>query len=310
MDSRITETPLLELRNVSYIQKQQTIVKDINLKLYPGEIHAFVGDRGTGKSTLGKLMALMETPSTGKIFWEGKEVSNFKSFKTTGIQVVHQEGGLIDYFCVAENLFLPEKIFKPFPFTNKRKMGLMAADFFKKHGFSLNPASPVNSLNLSEKTTVTLLRSIYRKPKLLIIDEALEKLSGMDHDKILYLLQELARQKVAIVCISHRIDDIYNLAETISVIRDGRILLTDATKNIDRLNLIKMCYTQVTRNKKTEDINKEFYQLLRYNEAILKNLPITLIVTDDQNNIKMINDQGQGFFKGFINNKEFRFSVD
>ncbi|MBI9060311.1 MAG: hypothetical protein JEZ01_21265 [Labilibaculum sp.] len=212
------------------------------------------------------------------------------------VQIVFQNDGLIDYFTVAENMFIPEQVFRPFPFLGKKKIIAQAGDFIEKNGFSIDPLRPYNSLTMSEKVVIEFLRCVYRNPDILILDESLEKLSGSDLIKVIKLLKKLANSGMAIICISHRIDDIYNIAKRVAVIRDGKILLTDATKNIDRLNLIKMCYTQVSRNKQAEDINKEFYQLLRYNEAILKNLPICLIVTGDQNNIKMINDMGQNFF--------------
>ena len=289
---------LLELKNISFSKNNIDIIKNLDFEIKSGEIHAIVGDRGTGKSSLGLIMGLYEQADKGTVSWKGSKItfSYFKPVKNPGIQIIHQHEGLIDYFTVAENIFIPEKIFRPLPFRGRKKMILEAEKLIHDHGFSIDPLCTFQSLTMSEKVVVDFLRCIYRKPELLILDETLEKLTGKDLDQIIILLKELSDKGMAIICISHRIDDIYNLARKVSIIRDGKILLTDATKNIDRLNLIKMCYTQITRNKKSEDINKEFYQLLRYNEAILKNLPIALIVTDDQNNIKMINDQGQNFF--------------
>jgi len=294
----VNSSNLLELKNISFSKNNIDIINNLNFDIRSGEIHAIVGDRGTGKSSLGLIMGLYERPDKGSIFWKGNKISfsYFKPVKNPGIQIIHQHEGLIDYFTVAENLFIPEKIFRPLPFKGRKKMIMEAESLIHGHGFSIDPLSTFQSLTMSEKVVVDFLRCIYRKPELLILDETLEKFTGKDLDQIILLLKELSEKGMAIICISHRIDDIYNLARKVSIIRDGKILLTDATKNIDRLNLIKMCYTQITRNKKSEDINKEFYQLLRYNEAILKNLPIALIVTDDQNNIKMINDQGQNFF--------------
>lgn len=301
MDSSTPDprVPLVELRHVGYTLKGRTIIHDVNLSISEGEIHAFVGDRGTGKSTLARLIGLIDQPTEGRVVWRGKEVRgiHYRSLSTPRIQFIHQEEGLIDYFCVAENIFLPEKVFRPFPFASHKKMAAKAGELISRYGFLIDPLQSVSTLNMSERTIISLLRCIYRDPEILVLDETLEKLSGIDYDRVIAILRDLAAQGVAIICISHRIDDIYTIARNVSVIREGRILLTDSTKNIDRLNLIKMCYTQITRNKESEDINREFYQLLRYNEAILKNLPITLIVTDDQDHIKMINDQGQSFLR-------------
>jgi signal transduction histidine kinase/ABC-type branched-subunit amino acid transport system ATPase component len=298
MDCQVNEKPLLELRGISFFKEKLQVFNDLNFKLYSGEIHALVGDRGTGKSSLGLIMSLNEQPEDGSVLWKGRRMlyHYLKPMKNPGIQIVYQNDGLIDYFTVAENMFLPENIFRPFPFSSRKKLILLADAFIRELGFDIDPLRTFQDLSMSERVVVNILRSLYRKPELLILDEALEKLTGKDLDRVIFLLKKHAEEGMAVFCISHKIDDIYNLARKITIIRDGKILLTDSSKNIDRLNLIKMCYTQVTRNKESEDISKEFYQLLRYNEAILKNLPISLIVTDDRNHIKMINDQGQSFF--------------
>ena len=294
----MTVDPLLELRKICLFEEGLPEIRDLDFTLERGEIHALIGDRGTGKSTIGMLMALNQKPSGGTILWENREIRfrRFQSMQNPGVQILFQNEGLIDYFTVAENMFLPEKIFRPFPFNGRKKMYQQAQKIIGEYGFDLDPHNHYAGLTMSEKVVLDFLHCIYREPKLLIIDEALARLNGAHFDKVIKILKQKTREGLAVICISHRIDDVYDLADKISVIRDGKILLTDTTGNMDRLNLIKLCYTQVARSTESEDLNKEFYQLLRYNEAILKNLPITLIVTDDNNRIKMINDQGMLFF--------------
>ncbi|GAB1482991.1 hypothetical protein MASR2M78_18070 [Treponema sp.] len=298
MASPQIEKPILELKDVSFNNNQVNIINHIDLKIQRGEIIAIAGDRGSGKSTLRNILALHQGPSSGCVEWKGMPVSKY-SFRINKprIQMVHQDDALISYFTVAENMFLPEQIFRPFPFIDRKRMIASAGEFIEQHGFSIDPKRIFTSLTMSERVVLEFLRCIFREPDVLILDESLSKLSGKDLDQVVYLLKEQAAKGMAIICISHRIDDIYNLAQKVAVIREGRILLTTETRKIDRLNLIKLCYTQVTRNKASEDINREFYQLLRYNEAILRNLPISLVVTDDLDNIKMINDLGQTFFQ-------------
>jgi len=94
----------------------------------------------------------------------------------------------------------------------------------------------------------------------------------------------------SILLITHRIDEVFDLADRVSVVKNGEILITDHVRNIDRINLIKMAYMQLSAEQQVEDLNKEFYHLLKYNEAILRHLPVNLIVTDDARRIKMVND--------------------
>ncbi|MGI9569736.1 MAG: ATP-binding protein, partial [Desulfobulbia bacterium] len=99
----------------------------------------------------------------------------------------------------------------------------------------------------------------------------------------------------AILCLTNSIDEVYDLADTISILRNGTIILTDSAVNLDKINLIKLCYSQMEEEDLSDQF-REFYQLLQYNEAILQKLPINLIVTDDNNIIRMVNDHGKSYF--------------
>ena len=95
---------------------------------------------------------------------------------------------------------------------------------------------------------------------------------------------------MSILVITNRIDDVYSFADRVTILKHGKLLLTDNVRNIDKINLIKMAYTQISTDRKGQTLNQEFYQLLKYNEAILRHLPVNLIITDPENRIKMVND--------------------
>jgi len=148
----------------------------------------------------------------------------------------------------------------------------------------------VEELNPSDQILVDILKHIYVQPRLLILDEALEKLPSDSFNKVVNILVNLKQAGTSILLITHKIDDVYDLADHVSILKNGEILLTDDVHNIDKINLIKMAYIQLSDDPHITDLNKEFYQLLKYNEAILRNLPVNLIVTDNDNRIKMVND--------------------
>ena len=298
MQSNDNTPPLVRLENVSYNRDKNSILNHIDMSLFPGEIHAIVGDRGVGKSSLGRILAFHEMPSSGTRLWKGRPARGRFSHhaSNTSAQMVYQEEGLIDYFTVAENMFIPEQVLKPLPFSSRKRMIERAETFISNYGFKIEPTAIYRELPLSEKVVVSFLRCIFREPELIVLDESLERLNGKDLDRVLEIIHALSASGTSIVCISHRIDDIYNLAENVTIMRDGRILLQSSLSDIDRLNLIKMCYTQVCRNQESLDRNKEFYQLLQFNEAILKKLPVSLIVTDEQDEIKLVNDHAVEYF--------------
>ena len=297
-DSRTLPSLLLRLNSVYYAMDNVLVLKDINLDVHRSEFHAIVGDHGSGKSSLAMIIGGMLKPSSGRIILNSKGYPylTLKKARKLNIQMVCQDIQLINYFSVAENLFLPEKVYHLFPLTKKRLLVQEARDILTKYGFNIDPLAIINSLPISDRMVVHILRSIFKKPDLLILDAVLEKLAPVHLEKMFDLLRELKNSGVTILCIAHSIDDIYNLADKVTIIRNGEVILTDSINNIDKVNLIKLCYTQITKSGDIENYH-DFYQLLRYNEAILRKLPINLIVTDNENKIKMINDHGKEYFK-------------
>lgn len=283
---------LLKLTNISLDYDQLRVLNNINLTLGYSEVHAIVGEHGAGKSSLGMIINGMLKPQSGTITFEGKEYSSLTiptSLKL-GIRMVYQQVCLHAHFTVAENLFFTNKAIDTFAWNKKKRYLEAAKSFLSQYHLEIDPSTPLNNLNLSDKTLVEILKNISFHPKLLILDEALERLVAPVLHNIVSILTELKQQGMSILFITHRTDDIYNFADKVSIIKNGEILVTDYVKNLDRINLIKMAYTQISAESHVDDLNTEFNQFLKYNEAILRNLPVNLIVADNENRIKMIND--------------------
>lgn len=290
---------LLTLTNIRLDYGQVKVLKDINLAIDRAEVHAVVGEHGAGKSSLAMIISGMLKPKSGRITFNGKKYSSLvpKTSIKLGIEMVYQEICLNEYFTVAENIFLANATLTRFGWNNKKRLLQAAESLVASYHFGIDSSLPVKNLNLSDRTIVDILKHIYPNPRLLILDESLEKLSSPDLNKVIDILKTLKKQGMAILFITHRIDDVYDFADRVSIIKNGEILLTDAVKNIDKINLIKIAYTQISEEKNIENLNREFYQLLRYNEAILRNLPVNLIVTDNENRIKLINEYCKLYFQ-------------
>ncbi|MCP4396830.1 MAG: ATP-binding cassette domain-containing protein [bacterium] len=275
-------------------------LKNINVTLESSEVHAIVGEHGAGKSSLGLVLSGMLKPHSGRIVVDGKTYRwlTQKIARTLGIEIVCQESSLNEYFTVAENLFFTDhSMNKWFGWNNKKRMLARAKTLFDDYHVDIDPSSPLKRLSLSDRILVNILKHIYPQPKLLILDEVLERLSSASLKKIVSTLMKFKRSGMTILFITRSIDDIYNFADKVSIMKSGELLVTDYVKNIAKINLIKMTYTQIAEEDQVEDLNKEFYQFLRYNEAILRNLPVNLIVTDSENRIKMINDSCKRYFE-------------
>ena len=283
---------LLTLANVSLDYGQFRALHEVDFAIDYARIHAVVGEHGAGKSSLAMLIAGLLKPQAGSIWVEGREYHGFslKLAQQLGIYMVHQHQlSLNEHFSVAENLFLTAG---PYIETLKWKYETLQAAqaLLAQHQIDLNPELPVAKLNLSDRILIDILKHLQARPKLLILDEALEKLASASLKKVIAILMSLKASGASILLITHRIDEVFDLADRVSVVKNGEILITDHVRNIDRINLIKMAYMQLSAEQQVEDLNKEFYHLLKYNEAILRHLPVNLIVTDDARRIKMVND--------------------
>ncbi len=294
-----TSHTLFTLRNINVNYGEFRALHQIQLSLDHAEIHAIVGEHGAGKSSLGLMLNGILQPSAGTITFEGKD---YPALTVTmalklGIRMIYQQVRLYEQFTVAENLFLSNHRINRLLWSTKKRFLSAANDLLRRYKFDIDPKTLVQNLHVSDQTVVEILKHIHHYPKLLILDEALERLSAPVLNKVLNMLTELRRAGTSILVITHRIDDIYHLADRVSILKNGEILLTDHIKNIDKIHLIKMAYTQISAEEHLENLNQEFYQLLKYNEAILRNLPVNLIVTDTENRIKMINDYCKRYFE-------------
>ncbi len=283
---------LLRLTNICLHYGQVEALKHIHLRIGFSESHAIVGEHGAGKSSIGLLMSGILQPQRGTITFEGRWYTQFSASEAIklGICMIYQQVRLYEEFTVAENLFLSNTRINKTIWSRKRHFLDAAAELLVRYNFDIDPSTPLKNLNLSDQTVIEILRHLTPQPKLLILDEALERLSAPALCKILAILQNLKASGTSIVVITHRIDDIYTFADRVSIIKNGEVLLTDDVKNIDKINLVKMAYTQLSTDRNIADLNKEFYQLLKYNEAILQHLPVNLLVVDNHFRVKMVND--------------------
>ncbi len=283
---------LLTFEGVTLDYGQFRALNDIHFAIGASTIHAIVGEHGAGKSSLAMILNGLVRPQSGLIRFDRREYRALTvelSFQA-GIRTVHQHAlSLHEHFSVAENLFLTSGRF--FEHLSWRyKIYQRAQAFLRDYAVDIAPSTLVKDLSLSDRILVDMLKQISGRPKLLILDEALEKLSSVSLKKAVNMLVRLKEAGMAVLLITHRIDDIYELADMVSVMKNGEVLVTDRVRNIDKLNLIKMAYIQLSDEEHVGNLNREFYQLLKYNEAILRHLPVNLIVMDDARRIKMVND--------------------
>ncbi len=290
--------PLLELQNIDFYYDTLRVLKDINLRIHRSEVHAIVGEHGAGKTSLCLIMSGFLKPHSGQFLIGSRALDSLAPGKARnlGIEMVTQQNPVVDNFTVAENLFIDNRGIAPHPFISHKHHLAVAHAYLKECDFPLNPNTLLRDMKLSDRVLVDILKHLFNKPRLLILDEALQKLTAPVLNKMTQHLKDLKQAGMSIIFVTHRIDDIYNFADKVSIIKNGEILITDSVKNIDKINLIKLAYTQISGNESLENANQEFYSLLKYNEAVLIKLPVNLIVVDHHGKIKLINEYAKRYF--------------
>ncbi len=296
MESTPEAAELVGVRNVCLSYGSVTALTNVSMSINRAETHAIVGEHGAGKSSLAHVIGGFQKPDSGSVVLEGKSFGQLSSdlARRNGIQVITQHNPLIDDFTVADNILIDGRI-GVLPRITGSVTIRKARDFIQKLNVSLDPTCPVRDLNRSDRALVDILKHLYPDPRLLILDETLENLSNENRQKIVAILNERKARGMSVLFITHRIDDIFNFADRITIIRDGEILTSDSVENVDKIMLIRLAYTHALTGKHVLS-DRDFSQILKYNEAILFDLPINLIVVDRENRVKLVNALAKELF--------------
>lgn len=218
----------------------------IDLDFYKGEIHAICGENGAGKSTFIKVLTGAIQPDAGKIVIEGIQrdaYSPHEAMFNFGISAIYQEFYLIPALTIAENLFLGKEIQKQ-GFLDRRAMNRKAKEVLMSLGVDLDPNTPVGSLTVAYQQIVEIAKSTYQNAKLIIMDEPSAPLTINEVDKLFNLVHTLKEKGITVIYISHRLTEIFELSDRVTVFRDGRKIVTMPTAATNKKELI---HTMVNR---------------------------------------------------------------
>lgn len=223
---QMTSPPVLELRSVSKSFAATAALRDMSLSIHAGEIHAIVGENGAGKSTLIKIMTGVHRPDSGEILVEGRSVTlrSAQEAQAEGIAAIYQEPMVFPDLNVAENIFISNRASGAF--MRWSALFSEADRIVAQLGVSLDVRRAASGLTLAEQQTVEIARALSLNVKVLIMDEPTASLSAHEVERLLSIARALKVRGVAIVYISHRLDEIFRLADRVTVIRDGQHIST------------------------------------------------------------------------------------
>jgi ribose transport system ATP-binding protein len=221
--------PLLEVRNISKQFPGVQALDDVSLQFMPGEVHAVVGENGAGKSTLMKIIAGAYTPDSGTIYLGGEKVSfsHPQEAQSKGISIIYQEFNLLPERTVAHNIFLGREPSRH-GVIDLRKMNEQARDVLKEIGVErmISPTVQASSLSVAEQQLVEIAKAISFNAKVLIMDEPTAALTYTEVKLLDDLIGRLKQKGMSIIFISHRLREVFDIAEKITVLKDGKFIQT------------------------------------------------------------------------------------
>ncbi|RWP36309.1 sugar ABC transporter ATP-binding protein [Mesorhizobium sp.] len=223
-----TGVPSLEMRGIDKRFPGVVALDNVDLTLEPGKIHALMGENGAGKSTLIKIMAGVYGKDAGTICMRGREV-DIKSPRDSlkeGIKVVFQEIALISEFTVAENIFLEGYPTGKGGSIDWRKIRADSAALFNRIGFDVDPAARTGSLPVSQQQMVEIARALAHQARVVVMDEPTSSLTPNEISLLFTVIRRLAALGIAVLYVSHKLDEVFDIADTVTVLRDGRHVST------------------------------------------------------------------------------------
>ena len=217
---------ILEMKNIHKSFVGVPVLRGVNLTIQTGEVHALLGENGAGKSTLMNILTGVHRLDKGTVLFEGNDVTNCSIAKSEamGIAFVHQELNLFNDLTVYENIFFNKELKTKFGSLKKKEMIQKCEEVFQKLGVDIDPSAKVEVLSASEKQTLEIAKAIFFDAKLLILDEPTTALSNEEIDHLFKIVENLKSEGKSFIFISHKMPEIFRLADRYTVLRNGEFI--------------------------------------------------------------------------------------
>ncbi|HWC24184.1 MAG TPA: sugar ABC transporter ATP-binding protein [Flexivirga sp.] len=232
---------VLEVERVSKSWPGVRALKNVDFAVAPGEVHALIGENGAGKSTLIKVMTGVYSADSGEVRYDGRRVDFASPLEAqqAGISTIYQEINLIPLMSVARNLFLGREPRK-WGVIDSRRMNSETRQVLKEFGVDVNPTRPLHTLGLGAQQMVAIARAVQIDAKVVIMDEPTSSLERREVETLFSVIERLKSSGIAIVYVSHRLDELYQVAQNVTVMRDGAVVHVGPIAKLPRLELVSL----------------------------------------------------------------------
>jgi len=237
-----TETEaVVRMKSVSKEFPGVLAVDSVDLDILPGEVHVVAGENGAGKSTLMKLLSQVERPSRGEVEVSGESVEfrGPRHAQSLGVAMVHQELALAPHLSVAENLFMGQEPGR-FGFVNRRAEKEAAEQLLERVSLGVDPSRLISSLTVAEQQRIEIAKALAIDAKVVIMDEPTATLAEKEIEELFAIIRDLTSHGRVVLYISHRLDEIFRISDRVTVMRDGKIVDTLPTSELDEDKLVRL----------------------------------------------------------------------
>jgi inositol transport system ATP-binding protein len=243
--SLATDAPagcLLEVSNLSKTFPGVLALDDVSLRVKRGTVHALVGENGAGKSTLMKIIAGIYTPDAGELRLHGSAVrlSSPRQALQNGIAMIHQELNLMPFMSVAENIWIGREPVNALGLISHRELHSKTQALLERLALDIDPQAEVRTLSIARRQMIEIAKALSHESELLIMDEPTSTLTERDAEHLFAIIRELQAQGKSILYITHKMEELFEIADEVSVLRDGQCLGTASPRALTRDEIIRM----------------------------------------------------------------------
>ncbi|MDD3212874.1 MAG: ATP-binding cassette domain-containing protein, partial [Eubacteriales bacterium] len=236
-----TLAPVMEAQGITKLYPGTVALKDVDFSVYPGKVNVLIGENGAGKSTLMKILAGIEKPTEGRVYLQGEEVhfANTREASEHGVGIIHQELNLFPEMRVADNMFAGKEI-SSFGVIDRKQQAKLASKVLNRLQPGINPNEWMLNLRVGQQQIVEIAKTMLEeKLKVLIMDEPTSSLSNAEVEVLFKLIEDLKAQGIAIIYISHRLEEIIRIGDYVTILRDGHRVADAEVKDISVEWIIK-----------------------------------------------------------------------
>ena len=237
----VSQEYILEMTGITKEFPGVRALKGVELKVRPGTVHTLMGENGAGKSTLMKCLIGIHPPTSGTILFEGKEVrfKNTLEALNAGISMIHQELSPVPERSVCENLWLGRAPRKGL-IVDHKKMRRDSIELFQRLNLDVDPDEKMGNLTVAKMQMVEIAKAVSYDSRIVIMDEPTSSLTDAEVEHLFRIIEDLKKKNVAIIYISHKMDEIFRISDDITVYRDGEYIATDRAENLNVDKLIQL----------------------------------------------------------------------